>query len=390
MVAAGWCAPSASRGQSAEVDALKREVEALRQKITDLERKKVQAEEAPKVVVTSPLAADVVDTQRYNGTIQAQSHIQIRPQVGGYLEEVLVKEGQAVKKGDALFKILPTLYQSKLDIEQAEVQAALIELKVAENLFKNKTVSQNELSLAQAKLAKAEAKAKVARIELGFTVVLSPFDGVVGRLQVQEGGLAKEGDVLTTLSDNSALRVYFNVPEVRYLEYKASLATAKQEPQVELVLASGAKLPGTSHLTAVESKSDSIAFRADVPNPEHLLLHGQQGQVHIRRTLQNVIVIPQRATFELNDKRYVLVVGKDDVAHLRAIEVRLESGEVFVISKGLDAKDKFILEGFRQVRDGERVKHEFRSPEEVLPDVQKHAAELGTRDSVKPEVLASR
>lgn len=373
VIGVGMFAPSTaqSQPQASEVEALKQEIEALRQKLAALEKKKAEPQTAGKIVVTSPLAADVPVTQRYVGTIQAQSHIRVRPLVSGYISEVLVKEGQTVKKGDVLVRILPTLYQSKLDVELAEVQAAQIEFKGTENLFKSKVVSPSELALAQAKLAKAQAKAQLARAELSFTNILSPLDGVVGRLQVQPGSLVKEGDPLTTLTDNSALRFYFNVPEVRYVEYQAELAKAKESLQVELVLASGSKLPRTSEVSAVESNSDSILFRADFPNPDHLLLNGQSGQVAVHRVLKAAIVIPQRATFERGDKRYVYVVGKDDVVHKREIDVQSEMDEIFVISKGLDASDRIIVDGIRQVRDGEKVDYEFRKPEEVLPGVKR-------------------
>ena len=145
------------------------------------------------------------------------------PWQNGYLEEIPVKEGQAVKKGDVMFKIVPTLYKAKLDAELAEVQLAQLEFNNTKKLFKDKkVVSQNEVALYQAKLAKAQAKAKLAEAELNFTTVRAPFDGIVGRLQEQQGSLVKEGDILTTLSDNSVMWVYFNVPEARYLEYMAS------------------------------------------------------------------------------------------------------------------------------------------------------------------------
>ena len=179
------------------------------------------APERQKIVVTSPQAKDVVVTQQYVCQIRAQRHINVRALAAGYLEEITVKEGQAVKKGDVLFKVVPTLYKAKLDAELAEVQIAQLELNNTKKLFEQKVVSQQEVALYEAKLAKAQAKAKLAEAELNFTNVRAPFDGLVGRLQQQEGSLVKEGDILTTLSDNSVMWVYFNVPEARYLEYMA-------------------------------------------------------------------------------------------------------------------------------------------------------------------------
>ena len=178
-------------------------------------------EEHQKIVVTSPQAKDVTITQQYVCQIHSQRHIKVRALEDGYLEAIPVKEGQAVKKGDVMFKIVPILYKAKLDAELAEAKLAELEFNNTEKLSKQKVVSQNEVALYEAKLAKAQAKAKLAEAELNFTKVRAPFDGIIDRLHEQQGSLIKEGDILTTLSDNSVMWVYFNVPEARYLEYMA-------------------------------------------------------------------------------------------------------------------------------------------------------------------------
>ena len=151
----------------------------------------------------------------------------------------------------------------------------------------------------------------------------------------------------------------------------------KQDQKIELMLANGNKFPQTGKIGAIEAQfnneTGNIAFRADFPNPDGLLRHGQTGTVLISRTLKNAIVIPQRATFEILDKRYVYVVGKDDVVHQREIAVQNELDDIFVINKGLDVNDRIVLEGGRQVRDGEKVEYEFRSPEEVMANQKNHA-----------------
>ena len=179
-------------------------------------------EEHHKIVVTSPKAKDVTITQQYVCQIHSQRHIEVRALESGYLEEITVKEGQAVKKGDVMFKIIPILYQAKLDAEMAEAKLAELEFNNTKKLFEEKVVSENEVLLFEAKLAKAKAKAELAEAELNFTNVKAPFDGIVDRLHEQQGSLVKEGDILTTLSDNSVMWVYFNVPEARYLEYMAN------------------------------------------------------------------------------------------------------------------------------------------------------------------------
>jgi len=336
-----------------------------------------------KIVLTKPKAKDVVVTQQYVCQIHSKSHIEVSAIQDGYLEEILVKEGQAVKQGDVMFKILPTLYQARLATETAEAQLAQLEYDFTKNLYETKVggegvVSQNEVLLLGAKLAKAQAKVKLATAEVEFTVYKAPFDGIVDRQLKQKGSLIEKKDILTTLSDNSLMWVYFNVPEVRYLEYRSSPGADIESPQVELVLANGTKFPQVCKLVTpmgkVNNETGNFSYRADFPNPERLLRHGQTGNVLIHRALKNALVIPQRATFEILDKRYVYVVGNDDVVHQREIVIQHEMEDIFVIKSGLGVEDRIVLEGVRQVRDGEKVESEFLPPEKVLGN-QKHHAE---------------
>jgi membrane fusion protein (multidrug efflux system) len=331
-----------------------------------------------KIVVTSPKAKDVTLTQQYVCQIRSRRHIKVRALQNGYLEEIRVNEGQGVKRGDLMFKIVPTLYQARLDAELAEAKLAELELNNTKQLLTDKIVSLNEVALFQAKLDKAKAKAKLAEAELNFTMVRAPFDGIIDRLDEQLGSLIKEGDVLTTLSDNSVMWVYFNVPEARYLDYVATQGQDKESQKIELVLANGSTFQQTGKIGAIEAKfnneTGNIPFRADFPNPDRLLRHGQTGNVLIHRTLNNAIVIPQRATFEILDKQYVYVVGEDHVVHQRYVVVQNELDDIYVVKSGLGVNDKIVLEGVRQVRDGEKVEYEFRKPEEALAN-QKHHAE---------------
>ena len=249
----------------------------------------------------------------------AQKHIKVCALQDGYLSEIRVKEGQAVKKGDLMFKILPIL-------DKAKPEAALAN-------------------------------------------VIAPFDGIVDLPQQALGSLVKEGDDLTTLTDNSKIWVYYNVPERQYLEYMAR-RKEHEEDKFELVLANQTKFPHPGKIGAIEGqfndKTGGIAFRADFPNPDGLLRHGQTGTILIHRKVHDAIVIPMQATFEIMDKRYVYVVDKDDVVHRREIDIQHELEDVFVVRKGVGVGERIVLEGARQVRDGEKVKYEFRPPEEVI------------------------
>ncbi|HWB78254.1 MAG TPA: efflux RND transporter periplasmic adaptor subunit [Nannocystaceae bacterium] len=339
------------------------------------------------IVVTSPSVQDVVTTQEYVCQIHSRRHVEIRALEEGYLEEIPVQEGQAVKSGQLLFKIVAVLYKARLDADNAELERAEIELRNTKTLFEKNVVSDQELALAKAGRAQAKAKVDLAAAELGFTKVKAPFDGIIDRQYQQLGSLVEVGDILTTMSDIRLMWVFFYVPEADYLKYKSLPGKVDPEhPQqlqlpdakIELRLANGQLFDQTAGDTVtVESSFDNetgnIPFRADFPNPDGLLRHGQTGTLLIHGTLKDAIVIPQRATFEILDKQYVYVMDDDGVAHQRAVTIAHEKDDIFVIASGLEATDKIVLEGIRQIHDGEHVEYEYKKPEEVLAHLKHHA-----------------
>jgi membrane fusion protein (multidrug efflux system) len=343
-------------------------------------------QEAPTIVPTYPQSQDVTLTQQYVCQIHSQRHIKVRALEMGYLEAITVKEGQRVKEGDVLFKVIPILYQKKAEAQNAEAKLAELEYKYTKKLFEDDVVSKNEVLLLEAKMMKAQAKAELATAELNFATVKAPFDGIIDRLHHQQGSLVQEGEVLTTMSDNSLMWVYFNVPEARYLQYMSNLKQ-NQDLQIELLLANGNKFDQRGKMAwdgaswkagAIEAdfnnQTGNIPFRADFPNPNRLLRHGQTGTVLISRMQSDAVVIPQRATFEVLAKRYVYVIDDDNVAHQREIAVEHDLQEIFVIQSGVGVDDKIVLEGIRQVRDGDKVEYEGRQPEPLVANLKYHAA----------------
>ena len=180
-------------------------------------------QEQHKIMVTSPMAKDVIITQQYVCQIHSQRHIDVCALEDGYLKAIPIKEGQAVKEGDVMFEIMPVLYKAKWDAAVAERDLAQLELNYTKTLADKKGVSQNEVALFKAKLAKAQAKADAG----GGRIELYQGQSTFRRhrrppARAAQGSLVKEGDILTTLSDNSVMWVYFNVPEKQYLEYMAA------------------------------------------------------------------------------------------------------------------------------------------------------------------------
>lgn len=340
------------------------------------------------IVATTPLAKDVAVTQKYVCQIHSRRHIELRALERGYLDQVLVQEGQSVQKDQLLFQLLPVLYEARLRADQAELQSAELKLTNTERLFGENVVSDQEVAFARAELARAKAKVDLAKAELSFTSIKAPFDGIIDRQYEQQGSLVEEGDILTTVSDNGVMWVYFNVPEADYLAFQAVRDTATTEDKqhlrlpntkIELQLANGKVFDQAAAETiTIESTFDNetgnILFRADFPNPNGLLRHGQTGTLLLHRTMPKALVIPQRATFEILDKQYVYVVGTDGIAHQRLITIAQEKDDVFVVTTGLADTDRIVLDGVRQVHDGQHVEIELRDPQTVLKNL-KHRAE---------------
>ena len=335
--------------------------------------KKETKEEETKFLVTSPLKTDTTITREYVCQIQAVSHIELRALERGYLQNIYVDEGQFVKKGQLMFQIMPLLYQAELQKAQAEADFVEIEYKNTKSLADTKVVSQNELAMAKAKLDKAKAEVSLAQVHLGFTQVKAPFDGIMDKFQVRLGSLLDEGALLSTLSDNSEMWVYFNVPESEYLNYKAN-TTEENLLKVNLLMANNQLFEYPGVVKAIEAdfnnETGNIAFRATFPNPKKLLRHGETGNIEMTLPLKNALIIPQKATYEVLEKKYVFVVDKNNVVHSREITIASEMPDLYVIKDGLKENERILLEGIRKVKDNDKIEYEYESPKTVLPKLK--------------------
>jgi membrane fusion protein, multidrug efflux system len=343
---------------------------------TSCESKKEEKEEHSNLLVTSPLRKDTLVTKDYVSQIRSIQHIELRALERGYLQQIFVDEGQHVKKGQLMFQIMPLLYQAEKQKAQAEVSFAEIEYQNTKTLAEGNVVSSNELALARAKLNKAKAELALAQVHLGFTEIRAPFDGIMDHFQVRLGSLVEEGDLLTTLSDNSKMWVYYNVPESEYLDYKAN-TKSKDLMQVNLLLANHQQFNYPGVVETIEAdfnnETGNIAFRATFPNPNGLLRHGQTGNIQMVVPLKNALIIPQKATYEVLDKKYVFVVDKDHVVRSREITIAAEMPHIYVVQKGLAEQDKILLEGLRLVRENDKIRYKFVEPHAVMSHLDLYA-----------------
>ncbi len=191
------------------------------------EHEQEHEENSSTFVVTSALRMDTTVTREYVCQIHSIQHIELRAMERGYLQDIYLDEGQFVQKGQIMFRIMPMIYQAEQQKAQAEARFAEIEYLNTKNLSDSNVVSPNELALTKAKLDKANAELRLAEAHLQFTEIRAPFDGIMDHFYVRRASLVEEGDLLTTLSDNSEMWVYFNVPEAEYLNYKAHASSEK-------------------------------------------------------------------------------------------------------------------------------------------------------------------
>jgi len=323
--------------------------------------------------VTSPLQKDTIVYKDYVSQIRSHQHIELRALEKGYLQNIYVDEGQFVKKGQLMFRIMPLIYQSEMEIAKAEASFAEIEFLNTKTLADSNVVSQNELALAKAKLTKANAELKLAETHLGFTEIRAPFDGIMGRFNdVRMGSLLDEGELLTTLSDNTTMWVYFNVPEAEYLDL-VSTASIENLPKVLLHMANGKDFGVLGVIDAIESdfnnETGNIAFRATFQNEKRVLRHGETGNIKMPVEHPGSLIIPQKATFEILDKKFVFVVGEDGVVQSKQISVLTELPHLFIISNDLGVKDKILIEGLRKVENGQKIRVEFVPMNRVMSEL---------------------
>ena len=333
-------------------------------------------EEETTFLVTSPVKMDTSMTEEYVSQISSIRHIELRAQERGYLQKIFVDEGDFVKKGQLLFRIMPKLYEAEMKKAQAEAKFAEIEYQNTKSLADSNIVAPNELAMAKAKVDKANAEVALAQVHLGFTEIRAPFDGIIDRFHVRPGSLVDEGELLSSLSDNSQMWVYYNVPEAEYLDYKSEVQN-DDTVKVRLLMANNKlfEYPGVVETIEADfnNETGNISFRATFPNPKGLLRHGETGNIEMTVPLNDALIIPQKSTFEVMDKRYVFVVNSDNVIQSREIKVGSEIPHLYAVTQGLDESDKILLEGLRLVRENDEIAYDFVEPNAALSHLNLYA-----------------
>jgi membrane fusion protein (multidrug efflux system) len=347
----------------------------------------VTGKNGPKSVRDYPVLVVRPDTvtlfQDYPATIQGQQNVEIRPKVDGFVEAIYVDEGASVKKGQKLFHISAPQYEQAvrtaaagIKTAQADVDAALMGVKKVQPLVARGIISKYQLEGAeytleskQAALAQARATLSNAETNLGYTTITSPVNGVMGTIPNKIGSLVSStsADPLTTISSIGNVYAYFSLSEKALLSFARRRAgnTLQDKlahvPDVSLVLADGSlygyKGRVETAIGQINTQTGASSFRATFPNPQGLLRSGSSGSVRTFQPVQNALIIPQSATYELQGKRFAYVVGRDTAAYATPITVvPTPDGTSFVVQKGLKAGQEVVLEGLSGLKDGMRIR----------------------------------
>jgi membrane fusion protein (multidrug efflux system) len=363
--------------------------------------KSAQAGGAPQVkeyktLIVEPKSATLYTD--YPASIQGQQNIEIRPRVEGYIDKIFVDEGAVVKVGQPLFKISAPEYEQEVRTATASIksaQANLSSAKLAVNkvkpLVEKGIISKYDLESAQytyesalATLAQANAALVNAKTNLGYTTVTSPVNGVVGSIPFRLGSLVSSNtaDPLTTVSSIGNVYAYFALNEKMLLNFtqntdsKISLAEKiKKMPEVTLLLSDGTTYPEKGRIETVNglinTETGSVTFRARFANPRSILRSGSSTTVRIPNEVNESIIVPQSATFELQDKLFAVVLGKDGKTKNANISV-LENtaGNYYVVKSGLKAGDQIVLEGVAALKEGTTIKAQKQNAETVYADLK--------------------
>ena len=316
-------------------------------------------------------SADMQST--FPATIKGVQDVEIRPKATGFITRINVKEGQTVGAGQVLFVIDNETAQQQVRQAQAAVNTAQQQCNTAKLTYENSQklhesrvigdfelqTSQNSYEVAQAQLAQAQAALASAREQLSYCYVKSPAAGVVGTLPYKKGALVSSQNVLTTVSNNSSMEVYFSVTEKAAMQLQA--AGLQTLPDVKLLLADGSTYGHDGKVTkmsgVIDQATGSVQLIALFQNPERILKSGGAGTIVIPRQATDAIVIPQSCVSEVQDKKFVYLLGSDNKVKYTEIKVDAQNdGKNYVVIDGLKTGDKYVTNGITKLSDGMEIK----------------------------------
>ena len=336
---------------------------------------------APECAVQTLQPATVNLTSSYPATIKGKQDVEIRPQVSGFITKVCVDQGSMVRKGQVLFIIDPTQYEAaarsaKAAVATAEAAVSTQQITVDNKRALNKkniisdydlAMAENSLASAKAQLASAKAQLISAEQNLGFTNVKSPSDGIVNDIPYRLGSLVSPSIAtpLTIVSDITEMYVYASLTEKELLELVrkdgSQSAAVETYPEVQLQLSDGSTYDQKGKIETISgvinANTGAVSIRATFPNSNHLLRSGGMGNLIIPYHMENALVVPQKATTEIQDKKFVFLQQPDNTVKMNEITIlNIDNGQEYVVTSGLKQGDLIVIENVGTLKDGQTIK----------------------------------
>lgn len=352
-----------------------------------------QGEQQAMALPTLKIRVESGSTYRdYSASLEGKVNVEIRPQVDGYLDKIYVDEGAYVKAGQTLFKINDRPYQEQLSnatanlaVAQANLAKAELEVSRLTPLVEHNVVSEVQLKTAQAayqaaqaSVAQAEAMVENARIDVGYTRVTAPVSGYIGRIPYKTGSLVGRGEAqpLTVLSEVDEVYAYFSMSEIDFLHFKEQTRgntieeKLKQMPPVELVMSDNSIYPEKGKVETMEGQFDrtmgSVSFRAIFPNANGLLRSGNTGKIRIPQSFESALIIPQEATFEIQDKVFVFAVADSNKVVSKPISIAGKTTNYYFVDSGVKPGEEVVFAGTGNLQDGMVIKPQPMSADSLL------------------------
>lgn len=320
----------------------------------------------PFQVTTIPLQT-VTGYTTYPASIEGVNNSEVRSKISGYITEVLVDEGQKVRKGQTLFRLETQSLSQDADAAKANVNAAKVEVEKLKPLVEKNIISEVQLETAKAKMMQAQSAYNSIGANIDYANIKSPVDGYVGAIRLRVGTLVSptSQEPLTTVSDISEVYAYFSMNEKDYIDFiqKTEGKDIKEKinnlPKVTLVLANGSTYgqEGTIETinSQVNSKTGTISFRAVFDNDSRILTNGNSGKIRVPKIYKDVVIVPKASTYEQQGSYYVYKVGEDDMAVSTRIDVVADVDNLYIISEGLKEGDRIVAKGVAKLRGDSQI-----------------------------------
>ncbi|WP_031426574.1 efflux RND transporter periplasmic adaptor subunit [Flavimarina sp. Hel_I_48] len=330
------------------------------------------AQQIPQLPVITVPTKTVTAYSTYPTSIEGIVNSEVRAKIAGYITEVLVDEGQKVKKGQTLFKLETQSLNQDADAAKASVNVAQVEVDKLKPLVEKDIISNVQLETAKAQLQQARSSYNSINANINYANIKSPVDGYVGSIRLRKGNLISPSDQmpLTTVSDISEVYAYFSMNEKDYFDFIKEANGSdisekiKNMPEIELILANGSEYEQKGKIQTINSQvntnTGSIQFRAIFDNPTQMLTNGNSGKVKIPKTYENAIVVPSASTFERQGSTFVYKFGKDSMAVAAQFAIKAQVENLFVVASGIDEGEQIVAKGLAKLRGETKIK-----PQEV-------------------------